>query len=363
MALPTKEQISQAIEQDGNILDPQLTGYTTVEGLIGPESYSGGFCIVYPLTNGQKKYAFRVWHTEIDGIKDRLKKISNYLHTVSLPYFVEFDFIEKALSVSDDDGNVQEIDAIKMEWVEGLTLVQYIDQVVNDSELSETEKKDRVLSLAERFRAMVKDLHSKSISHGDLQHGNICVLEDGSIKLVDYDSVYVPTFTTEEQITSGMASYQHPLRKTSVLKADKTDDYFSEQVIYLSLLALSEDLNLWEPIDERDENSLLFTENDYEDVNTSNLYNKLKTFVQNRRIQVLLEELSLNLSKSDLTTLRPLEDVIANKYAETPNGIELQVDDILSLLGPIKPKQTYKKQDTQQPVFDEGAARKRYAQN
>ena len=76
MALPTKDQISNSLESGGNILDPRLAGYNTIEGVIGPECYSGGFCLVYPVSNGTNKYAFRVWHTEIEGIKDRLKKIS-----------------------------------------------------------------------------------------------------------------------------------------------------------------------------------------------------------------------------------------------------------------------------------------------
>ena len=75
MALPTKDEICKALEERGNILDSKLAGYDTIDGIMGPEFYPGGFCLVFPVTNGTEKFAFRVWHTEIDGIQNRLAKI------------------------------------------------------------------------------------------------------------------------------------------------------------------------------------------------------------------------------------------------------------------------------------------------
>jgi len=46
--------------------------------------------------------------------------------------------------------------------------------------------------LAERFRTMVSRLKEAGIAHGDLQHGNILVIDD-DYKLVDYDGIYVPS--------------------------------------------------------------------------------------------------------------------------------------------------------------------------
>ena len=334
MALPTKDQISIAIESIGNILDPKLAGFNTIEGVIGPECYSGGFCLVYPVTNGNDKYAFRVWHTEIEGIKERLKKISAYLCAHPLPYFVDFDYVDEALKVEDEDGNIQKIDAVRMQWVEGKNLVSYIDSLISDTNLSETEKKQKLLELATRFKTMVSELHNVGIAHGDLQHGNIIIAQDGSILLVDYDSVYVPTFTNEEQITSGMAAYQHPCRKGKFYIASKTDDYFSEQVIYLSLLCYAEDLSLWESIEERDEYSLLLTEVDLNNLHQSVLYKKLCA-LQNAEIQKLLQELEDNLSCPDLKHVKPLENVLTNAYEVQPEGKSLDENDIIDLIGEI----------------------------
>lgn len=362
MALPTKDQISNSLESGGNILDPKLSGYNTIEGVIGPECYSGGFCLVYPVSNGTNKYAFRVWHTEIEGIKDRLKKISAYLAAHPLPYFVEFEYVNDALRVFDDEGNVQAIDGVRMEWVNGQNLVTYIDSIISDPSTTETDKKQRILSLASDFREMVKSLHAVDIAHGDLQHGNIIIASDGSIKLVDYDSVYVPTFTNEQQVTSGMAAYQHPCRRNKMFLASKTDDYFSEQIIYLSLLCFAEDLSLWEPIDERDEYSLLFTEADLGSIQSSTIFKHISQF-GNPDIHQLLNELCQNLTYSDTQNIKSLEAALVNSYERAPLGMQIDSDTINGLIGSLKPKATYKKKTVEMPEFDEIAALARYSQN
>ena len=361
MALPTKDQICNSLEAGGNILDPKLVNYNTIDGVIGPECYSGGFCLVYPVTDGVSKYAFRVWHTEIEGIKDRLKKISTYLSAHPLPYFVEFEYVDNALQVY-DDGNRQTIDAVRMEWVNGKNLVSYIDDIVSDSTLADDEKCQKLRNLASRFKEMVSNLHQANIAHGDLQHGNIIIGTDGSIKLVDYDSVYVPTFTNEEQVTSGMAAYQHPCRKGKMFQATKYDDYFSEQIIYLSLLCFAEDLSLWEPIEDRDEYSLLFTETDYTSLSTSSLYNKICKFTS-PEILCLLNELNQNLSFSDTEHIRPLEEVLVNKYEVQPESVPITPIDIDDLLGSSPKHATYKPMSIEEPQFDENAAIARYSQN
>lgn len=362
MALPTKDQISNSLESGGNILDTKLAGYNTIEGVIGPECYSGGFCLVYPVSNGTCKYAFRVWHTEIEGIKDRLKKISSYLVAHPLPYFVEFEYVDDALRVLDDNGNEQKIDAVRMEWVNGKNLVSYIDSIISDTSINDSEKKQKLLDLASEFKNMVKNLHEADIAHGDLQHGNIIISPNGNIKLVDYDSVYVPTFTNEEQVTSGMAAYQHPCRKNQVFQASKKDDFFSEQIIYLSLLCFAEDLSLWDPIDERDEYSLLFTESDINSLQNSPLYKHVRQF-SNPEIQQLLSELRKNLSYSNTENVKSLEDALINNYVCAPSSVQIEADLINDLLGPQKQKATYKKASVEIPEFDEAAAQARYSQN
>lgn len=370
MALPTKDQICKAVENSGNILDPRLRGFNTIEGIIGAECYSGGFCIVYPVTNGSQKYAFRVWHTEIDGIKDRLKKISAYLASIQLPYFVEFDYVDGALRVIDEDGKIQDIDAVRMEWVEGKNLVQYLDSIISESSFSEDEKKSRIRALADKFLTMVTELHQKKIAHGDLQHGNIIVSANEEIRLVDYDSLYVPTLINEDQVTSGLAAYQHPARRSSAMKCSEQDDYFSEHIIYMSLLAFSLDLGMWEPIESRDEHSLLLNDRDILEISqgqTNVVFDKLNA-INDPNLQILLAEIRKNLSSPTLGQIQPLETLLSSltssrdKYKAPPSNGAVTLEDGEFDWAQAPKKPTYGKQEIT-TNYDENAARQKYAKN
>lgn len=270
MPLPTIESIKITIENDHatNIHDSKLNGYKPLPGLLGPMFYPGGFGVVFPLVNPTgHKYAFRVWHKEIPGIKDRTNKIATHLKSLNLPYFVEFDYVQGGLTVEEDDG-AQTVDTVRMEWIEGYSLHDFITESKENDSTQEFKRK--MHDLAKNFKKMFKDLHQADISHGDLQHGNVVIKDDLSIKLVDYDSVFVPTIKGETQITSGLTGYQHPIRKNSCTVASEKDDYFSELIIYSGLLALSVKPELW-PDDEEDIDnfSFLFTEKDFESIANS----------------------------------------------------------------------------------------------
>ena len=363
MALPTKDQISIAIEDNSNILDPSLSGFKTIDGIVGPECYSGGFCLVFPVTNGSEKYAFRVWHTEIDGIKDRLAKIASYLNGHKSPYFVDFDFVSKGLRVPTEDSS-QDIEAIKMRWVKGKNLSEYIEFVINESGLPEGEIKQRLSSLADKFFRMTQDLHNMGISHGDLQHGNIMVDDNQNMILVDYDSVFVPSFSGEMQVTSGMAAYQHPARKNGLGVASANDDYFSERIIYLSLLALAEEPSIWESLKdsegEKDEHSLLLTEKDLEDFKNCALYKKFKS-LSNPRIGSLCDDLEKCLCASGPNGLCKMEELFVDKYGEQPGSVPFDPNDWSDFFPPESPK--YGQPKTNVEPFDETAAFDRYSQN
>lgn len=363
MALPTKDEICVAIENNGNIIDPNLSGYKTIDGLCGPESYSGGFCLVFPVTKGANKYAFRVWHTEIDGIKERLLKISSFMSTHKSKYFVDFDFVTEGLFVPTSDLE-HRIPAVRMKWVDGNNLSTHIESMINDENLSESEIKLKFCRLADNFLSMIKELHSMGVSHGDLQHGNIIVDANQDIVLVDYDSVYVPTFSGELQITSGMAAYQHPVRMKRLAPATPKDDYFSERIIYLSLLALAEDPSIWNELKdsdgEKDEHSLLFSEKDFVDFTNCSLYKRM-SLLNNSLIQRLLDSITDALKSDDIYSIEPTENICADSYLEQPGPVFLDDDD-MSLFAK-ESKRTYKPLSERLVSFDDVSAFDRYSQN
>lgn len=355
MPLPTIESIKTTIENHyaTNIHDSKLNGYKPIPGLLGPMFYPGGFGVVFPLENSNgHKYAFRVWHKEIQGIKDRTNKIANYLKNLSLPYFVEFDYVQGGLTVEEDDG-LQTVDTVRMEWIEGANLHDFISNSKEND--SEQDFKQKMRELAVNFKKMFKDLHQVGISHGDLQHGNVVIKDDLSIKLVDYDSVYVPSINGEVQITSGLTGYQHPVRKTNCSIASDVDDYFSELIIYSGLLALSLKPELWPDDEEEIDNfSFLFTEKDFESI-----INSTKGVVKCSEGDLKAVSCPLFQQLVSISSPDPIERMVISDLNKL---LILLVDYLnetnLSLLKPIpgtaksKIKQKYKEQDVIQTNID-----------
>ena len=268
--------------------------------------YAGGFCVVFPYEIGLKKYALRCWHSPVKGIEHRSKVISGSIKRSGLPYFVDFEFLPEAVMTAE---GIQP--AILMDWVDAIPLKQYI------AEHLETPKK--LDKLAETFLQMVKDLHSVSFSHGDLQHRNILVRPDGSLVLVDYDSMFVPELEGEPEEIKGLAGYQHPARASQKYMSPKSD-YFSELVIYTSICTLSRHPGLWKKLMIEGSETMIFSEDDISSRGRSHIFDVLEA---DRNLRPLGRALKDALQQTNLGGLRPLEcciegaeDTIVKNLAE-----------------------------------------------
>lgn len=253
--------------------------------------YVGGFNVVFQLEHQNKKWAFRVWHVPMGEHTERYREISKYLSEKKLPYFADFIYDEKGILV-----NGTLYDTIRMEWLEGKLLKEYIDENLSN--------KNKLNKLADDFLEMCKALRENKISHGDLQEGNVLIDKKGNIKLVDYDSVCIPSIEGQKELVTGLKGYQHPSRFKGG-KASLKADYFSELVIYLSVIALSENNNLWLKYQVKDTQYLLFTENDFENFENSTIYQDLQKL--SNSVKSLTRILSSYLSKSSYLNLNPIE--------------------------------------------------------
>src|SRR3972149_9720173 len=139
-------------------------------------SYTGGFAVVYPVKANEKKLALRCWISAPPrNVKERYAIAKQYFQANPTSYFVDFDYIDKGITVK---GNTYPI--VLMEWVEGKVLSQFIDENINNTAVIST--------VASLFLEMVKELHSKKISHGNLADNNIIITPNSSffdLKLVD----------------------------------------------------------------------------------------------------------------------------------------------------------------------------------
>lgn len=150
----------------------------------------------------------------------------------------------RELYVYDHCGEGDYYDVTVSEWVEGISLERMIRRAV--------VREDRPLlqTLAERFDRMALDLLEEEWAHGDLKPDNIIVREDGTLVLIDYDAMFIPSLAGERTTEVGTLNYQHPLRDTSMF--DKHIDDYSIVVISTSLHALALDPGLYRKFNDTD---------------------------------------------------------------------------------------------------------------
>lgn len=289
--MPSISEILDSVSVPALIKDEIIKNGNFEKSKRGIIYYSGGFTVVFPITVQHDKWAFRCWHTEMGNVRDRFKIISEYINSLQSPYFCNFYYCDNGLIV---DG--KQFPTTRMKWVNGETINKYI--------LKHKNNEAKLSSLANKFLALTDFLHNHHIAHGDLQHGNI-IIENDEIKLVDYDSLFVPGLEGCTDIIIGKPDFQHPQRNNLCLASEKLD-YFSELVIYLSILSVSKRPTLLNEFSIDD--SLLFTASDWKNLRSSRIYQAL-TAINDNDTSLLLKILEDYLAENDINKLTPFTEL------------------------------------------------------
>lgn len=264
-------------------------------------AYTGGFSVVYPFEYNNEVWAFRCWHADLGNLRGHFLTLSSALSKLNLPYFCSFTYVDEGIVVEG-----KKYPTTRMKWIDGKNLKKYICIHKND--------KDKLKNLANNFVKMITTLHKYHISHGDLQHGNILVDDNDNLFLIDYDSVYVPELQGEADIIKGLKGYQHPKRVDNLLANEKVD-YFSELIIYLSILAIAEKSSFVEKYQVEDSEQLLFSFEDFKDLENSQVYADLKLL--GGFFPILLKILLDYLDEDDICNLKPFT-ILVDKYTKEP---------------------------------------------
>jgi len=227
--------------------------------------WSGNFAAVYELVHREVNWAVRCFtRPPAPDTRERYLAIGAHLMKHHPTYTVNFQYLERGILVK---GVWYPI--LKMEWVDGLELDRYLAQ----------HRHDRLLlqNLYRRLLTMQQEMRDIGFAHGDLQHGNILVLADGRIKLVDYDGSWVPALSGKRAVETGHPNYQSPRR--TLQDFDSTLDDFSLEVLLLTVQLLIVQPELWDEFHE-DGNNLLFRRADFERPAQSLLWQKIAHFPQ-----------------------------------------------------------------------------------
>src|SRR5205823_8670377 len=114
----------------------------------------------------------------------RYQEIGRHLRQARLPFSVGFSYLEQGIRVRGCWFPV-----LKMEWVDGLTLNDFIRQ--------SRVKPAALEALLQIWVRMARFLREAEVGHCDLQHGNILLVpgvgaNSLALKLIDYDGMWVP---------------------------------------------------------------------------------------------------------------------------------------------------------------------------
>jgi predicted Ser/Thr protein kinase len=251
---------------------------------------TGGLAIVFKVRYKGKFYALKCFTKEVAERQKRLNAISAYLNANPSPYFVDFSYLDNEIWVDNEEGG-QGYPVVLMEWVEGLTLDNYL------KEKCESKNKSALKELYDTFGHMVLWLQAQPIAHGDLKHDNIIILSNGQIKLIDYDGMYIPGFKGQISTELGSPCYQHPQRTAEYFN-EHLDD-FSLLILQTTLLAFETETSLFASSFNGD--GLLFKDSDFLDFNAKLLKNTIWALPN-----ILLPILATNIQKQ-LTSLQAFD--------------------------------------------------------
>src|SRR5262249_370330 len=148
---------------------------------------------------------------------------------VNLPFMVDFAYLEQGILVKG-----QWYPILKMDWVEGFGLNQFIKEHADNPPV--LELLSRIwLRLAQRLR-------DTNMAHADLQHGNVLLVPGSqarslAVRLIDYDGMFVPALARTKSGEVGHPAYQHPQRLREGTYSAEVDR-FPHLVIYTALRSL-----------------------------------------------------------------------------------------------------------------------------
>ena len=242
-----------------------------------PMRSSGAFAVVFKMKDEStgKEYALKCFTEDQEGRAEAYRQIADELESVDSTYVTSVKYLEKELFV-DSNCDDDEFPVLLMDWIEGETMDHYIAENLYDNYA--------MSMLCYRFCKMAAWLRSQPFAHGDIKPDNIMVRPDGTLTLIDYDGMFVPSMKGQTSPTIGTKDFSHPLRTNDDF--DETIDDFALATIALSLKAISLSPSLFDEYASADR--LLFSADDYRDLSQSKALTALQPLMTDSELNTLL---------------------------------------------------------------------------
>ena len=234
MAWPRATDYTAALQNPSSCFaDPELArGEAASDMLMGlPLMYAGNFASVFKMTcPGGQVWAVKCFTRQVADLRDRYRQISDHLDRQRRKFAVEFVYLPEGIRIGGASYPI-----LKMRWVEGFTLNEFLRDRAGDSSLIE--------QLGQLWLRLAGELRDAKMAHGDLQHGNVMLVPGSkstsiALRLIDYDGMWVPALAGRPPGEVGHPNYQHPARLASGGYSAEIDR-FSHLVIYSALRFLA----------------------------------------------------------------------------------------------------------------------------
>lgn len=257
-----------------------------------PVMSSGNFAVVFKMRDERngKLYALKCFIKDQEGRNEAYKQIADELEFVSSEFIIPIKFFEKELFADTSNCDESEFPVLLMDWVEGITLDKYIREHLHDQYALQL--------ICYQFCRVAAWLMAQPFAHGDLKPDNILVKNDGSLVLVDYDGMYVPAMKGHKAREVGSPDYRHPARTIDDFNESIDDFSLATIAMQLYAIALRPDLLTTTAGD-----TLLLRENDYRNLEKSEIMNELFSQVGNPEFEKLLAIFLLAHSEMSLSKL------------------------------------------------------------
>lgn len=196
----------------------RLDGRYEIHELLGV----GGMAYVYKAyDNIEKRWvAIKILKEELAGNSDFLRRFRNESKAIAV---LSHPNIVKVYDVSFGD----RIQYIVMEYIDGITLKQYIEQQ------GEIKWREALYFTVQILRAL-QHAHEKGIIHRDIKPQNIMLLEDGTIKVTDFGIARFSQAETQTMTDKAIGSvhYIAPEQARGDYINDKADIYSVGVMLY-----------------------------------------------------------------------------------------------------------------------------------
>ncbi len=226
----------------------------------------GQFAVAFKAKMNGKYYAVRCFqHSTKKGLA-KYATLSSYLKRKKIQWLSGFTYYENEIIV-----NNKEYPVLLMDWVEGVDIHEFISDNLHSNFW--------LLNLQKALVKLSVDLEKRGIGHGDLQKGNVIVNKEKnkvSLKLIDYDGMFVSSMEGEVSTELGKPDIQHPKRDKFFF--NEKIDRFSIWLFITAIEALKYDKSLWNRISDggfNDASNFLFSFNDLNNNTNSPLFSKL----------------------------------------------------------------------------------------